>query len=83
MISLFATGDFLRVEVPNWTGNSVGLLIGIAIGESSAALVIGEDGHIITVPLEDVICDIRYDHEKDRFFDSSMVGDQPEVELGE
>jgi len=83
MISVFGTGDFIRVEIKqDWYGlGRVGLLAGFVLMPSQKetgvhhlmGIVSGQDGDIGLVAVEDMTSDHRYDAEKDRFVDISAV----------
>lgn len=86
MISMFATGDFVRVNLPDWyeIGRN-GLLMGFALVPSREetgihhlmCLVNGEDGEVALVAANDIKTDFIYEVEKDRFIDRSA---QPQEE---
>lgn len=80
MISMFATGDFIRVSLPAWYEfGGVGLLMGFALVPSQReegvhhlmAIVNGQNGDVGLVATSDLKTDFIYDAEKDRFIDRS------------
>ena len=83
MISLFATGDFIRVRVTEeWYG--VGrecLLVGFLLIPSQTesgthtlyGLINGQDGNFVLVAASDFISDFVYDVDKDRFVDAHAL----------
>lgn len=95
MISLFATGDFVRVSITqDWYDlGRVGLLMGYALVPSTKetgafnlyGIVNGERGETGLVAAADMLLDFIYDVERDRFVDRSAKdredSDGPEVDL--
>ena len=81
MISMFSTGDFIRVEITeSWYGlGRVGMLMGFALMPSReetgahhlVGIVSGQEGNIGIVATEHIISDHIYDAEKDYFVDKS------------
>jgi len=89
MISMFATGDFIRVSVPDWYSiGRTGLLMGFALMPSQTetgvhhlvAIVNGEDGDIALVGTEELKTDFVYDVEQDRFIDRSAKDAESEAD---
>lgn len=81
MISLFATGDFIRVEVtaPDLWGFRLGLWVGCMLSQAKdrrydvVGLIIDAEGHVHAVPVDQFVTDYRYDPEADIFVDQSAV----------
>ena len=74
MISLFATGDFVRVSIKPGVYRDalgfVGLLMGVDVDSNrTLGLINGEDGQIAFCDINDLTTDFIYDVEKDRFVD--------------
>jgi hypothetical protein len=79
VISLFSSGDFMRVTIKPGPSRSylgaVGLLMGLVVNDQGTirAIVNGEEGVIGRVDLEDIVSDFVYNVEKDQFEDRSAV----------
>jgi hypothetical protein len=85
VISLFSTGDFIRVSLKEGpfraVFGAVSLLMGVAIvDDHPMGIVNGSDGDMGLVPLDDIASDFIYDVEKDRFIDRSAI-EQEDVPL--
>lgn len=83
MISMFATGDFVRCDIrEDYYGlGRVGLIMGVALLPSTTesgvnhlmAVVTGQDGEIGLVAVNDLRTDYVYDPERDTFVDRSAL----------
>ena len=85
MISLFSTGDFIRVSLKEGpyrdTYGAVALLMGVAVVEDTlVGMVNGSDGDIGLVSLNDIVSDFIYDVEKNRFVDRSAEASEPDAD---
>jgi hypothetical protein len=80
-IGLFATGDFIRVDVLEWEFYKmrVALLMGVMLlpdgmtdnGFRLVGLLNGPEGQFVAVPMDAIKSDFVYDVGRDRFQDAS------------
>jgi hypothetical protein len=78
VISLFSTGDFMRVSIKPGpyrdAYGAVGLLMGVSeSGTDLYGIVNGAEGDMGMVPLTEMVSDFIYDVDKDRFIDQSAA----------